>query len=54
MTMENPSEEVLQCFLGPQCCLAWAQREVLLLRDAALDSTLNTKQDFGNPAVLSP
>lgn len=54
MAMENPSEEPLQRFLGPRCCLAWAQREVLLLRKAALDSTLNTKQDFGNTAVFSP
>lgn len=54
MAMENPSEEPLQYFLGPQLHLAWAQREVLLLKKAALDNTLNMKQDFGNTAVLSP
>lgn len=53
MAMENPSEELPQCFLGPQLHLAWAQREVLLLKKAALDNTLNMKQDFGNTAALS-
>lgn len=49
--MENPSEEVFQRFPGPW---SLAHREVLLLKKAALDRTLNAKQDFDNTAVLSP
>jgi len=51
MAMESPSEGVLQRFQGPR---SLAHREVLLLKKAALDSTLNTKQDFDNTAVLRP
>lgn len=49
--MENPSEEPLQCFPEPRSLV---HREVLRLKKATLNSTLNSKQDFDNTAVLSP